>query len=95
MSEFGRRAQENGSGGTDHGHGNCMFVLGGGVSGGKVYGQWPGLAPDKLYGPGDLNIATDFRDVLGEIVQKRLKNPALDQVFPDYSGWQALGIVKG
>lgn len=94
MSEFGRRAHENGSGGTDHGHGNCMFVLGGGINGGKVYGQWPGLAPDKLYGPGDLNIATDFRDVLGEIVEKRLKNPALDQIFPAYTGWKGLGIAR-
>ena len=73
MSEFGRRAQENGSGGTDHGHGNCMFVVGGGVNGGKVYSDWPGLSPDKLYGPGDLNVTTDYRDVLAEIVSKRVR----------------------
>ena len=52
MSEFGRRVKENASGGTDHGHGNCMFLLGGGVNGGKVYGDWPGLAAEQLYGPG-------------------------------------------
>lgn len=94
MSEFGRRVQENGSGGTDHGHGNCMFVLGGGVNGGQVYGQWPGLEMDQLYGPGDLDITTDFRDVLSEVVEKRLKNPALDEIFPDYAHRQGLGIVK-
>jgi uncharacterized protein (DUF1501 family) len=93
MSEFGRRAYENGSGGTDHGHGNCMFVLGGGVNGGKVYGRWPGLAQEALYGPGDLAITTDFRDVLGEIVEKRLKNPALARVFPGYSP-AALDLFK-
>ena len=95
MSEFGRRAHENGSGGTDHGHGNCMFVLGGGINGGKVYGQWPGLAADKLYGPGDLNVTTDYRDVLGEIVQKRLKNTQMSQVFPDYAEGKNLGLAQG
>jgi len=95
MSEFGRRAHENASGGTDHGHGNCMFVLGGGINGGKVYGQWPGLAADKLYGPGDLNVTTDYRDVLGEIVQKRLKNSQTSDVFPDFPNLKDLGIAKG
>jgi uncharacterized protein (DUF1501 family) len=94
MSEFGRRAQENGSGGTDHGHGNCMFVVGGGVNGGKVYSDWPGLAPDKLYGPGDLNVTTDYRDVLAEIVSKRVKNQNLTQVFPDYTVAKTLGMVQ-
>ncbi|MDK1029545.1 MAG: DUF1501 domain-containing protein [Anaerolineae bacterium] len=95
MSEFGRRAQENASGGTDHGHGNCMFVLGGGINGGKVYGRWPGLTSEQLYGPGDLDITTDFRDVLGEIVEKRLQNPVIDEIFPGYNQWQQLGIAKG
>jgi uncharacterized protein (DUF1501 family) len=93
MSEFGRRAYENGSGGTDHGHGNCMFVLGGGVNGGKVYGRWPGLAKDALYGPGDLAITTDFRAVLGEILEKRIENPAVNEVFPGFEG-QQLGLVN-
>jgi len=95
MSEFGRRVKENASDGTDHGHGNCMFVLGGGVNGGKVYGQWPGLAPENLYEGIDLNITTDYRDVLGEVVEKRLKNPALGDVFPTYADWKNLGIVQG
>jgi uncharacterized protein (DUF1501 family) len=88
------RAQENGSGGTDHGHGNCMVIVGGGVNGGKVYGQWPGLAPQQLYGPGDLNITTDYRDVLTEIVSKRVKNQNITQVFPDYTVAKTLGIVQ-
>lgn len=95
MSEFGRRVKENGSEGTDHGHGNCMFILGGGVNGGKVYGEWPGLAPDKLFNGIDLDIKTDYRDVLGEVVEKRLKNPSLGEVFPTYSDWKGLGIVQG
>lgn len=95
MSEFGRRVKENASDGTDHGHGNCMFVLGGGVNGGKVYGQWPGLAPENLYEGIDLNITTDYRDVLGEVVEKRLKNPALGDIFPTYADWKNLGIVQG
>lgn len=94
MSEFGRRVKENASDGTDHGHGNCMFVLGGGVNGGKVYGQWPGLAPENLFDGIDLNITTDYRDVLGEVVEKRLKNPALAEVFPTYVDWKNLGIVR-
>jgi uncharacterized protein (DUF1501 family) len=82
LSEFGRRAAENGGGGTDHGHGNAMFVLGGHVLGGKVYGEWPGLHAEQLYGPGDLQVTTDFRDVLGEIVAKRLGNRELGELFP-------------
>jgi len=85
MSEFGRRAYENGNGGTDHGHGGVMFVLGGGVRGGQVHADWPGLGDGDLYGPGDLAVTTDFRDVLGELVQRRLGNAAnLETVFPGY-----------
>lgn len=94
MSEFGRRVKENGSEGTDHGHGNCMFVLGGGVNGGRVYGEWPGLATENLYESIDLEITTDYRDVLAEVVEKRLKNPGLGEIFPNYSGLKALDIVK-
>jgi uncharacterized protein (DUF1501 family) len=82
MSEFGRRVAANGGGGTDHGHGNVMFVMGGNVRGGRIYGDWPGLQGEQLAGPGDLAITTDFRDVLAEIVARRLVNPALEQVFP-------------
>ena len=94
MSEFGRRVAENGSG-TDHGHGNAMFVLGGNVLGGRVYGSWPGLARDQLYGPGDLQVTTDFRDVIGEIVAKRLRNPAVGEVFPGYTNPRYRGLVRG
>ncbi len=85
MSEFGRRAAENGSLGTDHGHGSMMTVLCGNVRGGRVYGRWPGLQPEALVGPGDLAVTTDYRDVLGEILLRRLNDPALDTIFPDYA----------
>lgn len=84
MSEFGRRASENGSLGTDHGHGSMMMVLGGNVNGGKVHGEWPGMAEGQLIGPGDLAVTTDYRDVLSEILSKRLNNPATDEIFPEY-----------
>lgn len=83
MSEFGRRVQENGSLGTDHGHGNVMFLMGGGVQGGQVFTNWPTLAPDAL-DDGDLAITIDYRDVLAEVVTKRLLNPATDQIFPGH-----------
>ncbi|MEW5985576.1 MAG: DUF1501 domain-containing protein [Chloroflexota bacterium] len=92
MSEFGRRLQENGGLGTDHGHGNMMMVLGGGISGRQVYTRWPGLQPEQLVGPGDLAITTDYRDVLGEIIRKRLNNPGLDEVFPGYTV-QEMGLA--
>jgi len=86
MSEFGRRVEENGSG-TDHGNGNgnAMFVMGGNVVGKKVYGRWPGLAVEQRYGPGDLQVTTDFRDVIAEIVSKRMRNTQLGEVFPGYT----------
>jgi uncharacterized protein (DUF1501 family) len=92
MSEFGRTAHENGNRGTDHGHANCMFVMGGGVRGGKVYGKWPGLERDQLYEGRDLALTTDFRDVLGELVAKHLGNPTLNGVFPGYAP-HFLGLV--
>jgi uncharacterized protein (DUF1501 family) len=82
MSEFGRTARENGNRGTDHGHANVMFVMGGPVKGGKVYGRWPGLEQSQLYEGRDLALTTDFRRVLGEAVYRHLGNKALDQVFP-------------
>jgi uncharacterized protein (DUF1501 family) len=85
MSEFGRTARENGNRGTDHGHANSMFVMGGGVKGGKVYGKWPGLEKEQLYEGRDLALTTDFRDVLGELVSKHLGNPGVKGVFPGYS----------
>jgi uncharacterized protein (DUF1501 family) len=82
MSEFGRTARENGTGGTDHGHANAMFVLGGNVKGGKVYGRWPGLDNDQLNEGRDLALTTDYRQVLGEVVDKTLGAANLDLVFP-------------
>jgi len=84
MSEFGRTARENGNRGTDHGHANAMFVLGNGVRGGKVYGQWPGLKSDQLYEGRDLALTTDFRDVFGEIARRHLGTSNLQTVFPGY-----------
>jgi uncharacterized protein (DUF1501 family) len=85
MSEFGRTARENGDRGTDHGHANVMFAMGGGVRGGKVYGKWPGLEPEQLYEARDLALTTDFRDVLGELVRGQLGNRDLSKVFPGYT----------
>jgi len=82
MSEFGRTARQNGTGGTDHGHANAMFVLGGHVKGGKVYGRWPGLANEQLNEGRDLTVTTDFRQVLGEAVAKTLGATNLELVFP-------------
>jgi uncharacterized protein (DUF1501 family) len=81
MSEFGRRVVENASAGTDHGHGNFMLVMGGGTQGGRVYADWPTLAPEALV-EGDLAITTDYRDVLAEVLTLRMNNPAMDRVFP-------------
>ncbi len=86
MSEFGRAAKENGNRGTDHGHANAMFVMGGPVQGGKVYGKWPGLAPEQLYEKRDLALTTDFRDVLSEAVYSHLGNQQIAKVFPGYQG---------
>jgi uncharacterized protein (DUF1501 family) len=83
MSEFGRTARQNGTGGTDHGHANVMFVLGGSVKGGKVYGKWPGLSNDQLNEGRDLKVTTDFRNVLGEAAYKSIGSRNLDLVFPD------------
>ncbi len=84
MSEFGRTARENGNRGTDHGHANVMFVMGGPVKGGKVYGRWPGLDQSQLYEGRDLALTTDFRQVIGEAVYRHLGNKSLDQVFPGF-----------
>jgi uncharacterized protein (DUF1501 family) len=85
MSEFGRTVAENGSGGTDHGHATCMFVAGGAVNGGKILGEWPGLASEQLYEGRDLAVTTDFRDVFAEVAQRHLGAKQLDQVFPGYA----------
>ncbi len=84
MSEFGRTVRENGNRGTDHGHANVMFVMGGPVKGGKVYGRWPGLESSQLYEGRDLAVTTDFRFVLGEAVRQHLGNRDLSDVFPGF-----------
>jgi len=93
MSEFGRTAKENGSRGTDHGHANAMFVMGGDVRGCKIYGDWPGLGEGELYENRDLALTTDFRDVLGELVSKHLGNPSLKDVFPGYDKPKFRGLL--
>jgi uncharacterized protein (DUF1501 family) len=96
MSEFGRTAKENGNRGTDHGHANCMFVMGGDVQGGRVYGKWPGLADHQLNEGRDLALTTDFRTVVGEILNKHLGVKDLGPVFPgfDSSSRKFVGLVR-
>jgi uncharacterized protein (DUF1501 family) len=84
MSEFGRTARQNGTGGTDHGHAGSMFVIGGGVRGGRVHGRWPGLAPEQLFEGRDLALTTDFRAVFAEVASKHLGAERLDRLFPGY-----------
>jgi uncharacterized protein (DUF1501 family) len=85
MSEFGRAVTENGNRGTDHGHGNAMIVIGGGVRGGKVYGRWPGLDVQHRYDGRDLAVTTDFRDVFGEVVVRHLGVADPQAIFPGYT----------
>lgn len=96
QSEFGRRVRQNGSGGTDHGYGNPLLVLGGKVNGRKMYGNWAGLDPEIL-SPyfGDVPVTTDFRRVLSELLIRRMGNNQLGTVFPGYTGYSPLGIVQG
>jgi len=84
MSEFGRAVNENGNRGTDHGHGNAMIVIGGGVRGGKVYGKWPGLAVEQRYDRRDLAVTTDFRDVFAEVIVRHLGVKDARTIFPGY-----------
>jgi uncharacterized protein (DUF1501 family) len=84
MSEFGRRVRENGGLGTDHGRGTCFWLMGGGIAGGRVLADWPGLSGDLLEGPGDLRVTIDYRDLLAEVVARRLRNPSWARVFPEY-----------
>lgn len=93
MSEFGRAVTENGNRGTDHGHGNAMMIMGGGVKGGKVYGNWPGLAPERRYENRDLAVTTDFRDVVTELVTKHLGAKSTATIFPGFSTAATLGIL--
>ena len=85
MTEFGRTARENGNRGTDHGHANVMFALGGPVKGGKVYGDWPGLRPEQLYEGRDLALTTDFRDVFAEVLVRHLGTRNASDIFPGFT----------
>jgi uncharacterized protein (DUF1501 family) len=96
MSEFGRTAKENGNGGTDHGHGNAMWLLGGATKGGKVYGQWPGLSPEQLYQGRDLNVTTDFREPIAKILTNHLglNTASTAKILPKFSAgvdWSPIG----
>jgi uncharacterized protein (DUF1501 family) len=87
LSEFGRTVHENGDAGTDHGHGNVVWVLGGKVRGGRVYGEWPGLAPAALYEGRDLAVTTDYRSALAAVIARHLRIPdrALSEIFPGFA----------
>jgi uncharacterized protein (DUF1501 family) len=93
MSEFGRAVAENGSRGTDHGHGNAMMILGGGVRGGKVYGRWPGLAREQRHDGRDLAVTTDFRSVFAEVVRGHLGLTDTRPVFPGFTNPQKVGVL--
>jgi uncharacterized protein (DUF1501 family) len=93
MTEFGRAIRQNGSGGTDHGHASSLFVVGGPVKGGRVYGQWPGLAPEQLYEGRDLALTTDFRTVFSEILATHMGAKDVSKIFPGFKQTPSLKIV--
>jgi len=93
MSEFGRTVEENGTGGTDHGHGSLMMVLGGAVQG-KIYGEWPGLEKEQLFEGRDLAVTTDFRTVLSELLRGHLGRTDLTTVFPGFTPKPSLGLLR-
>src|SRR4029079_5530741 len=93
MSEFGRTAAEDGNNGTDHGHGNVMFVFGGPVRGGRMFGQGPGLEREQLFERRDLAVTTDFRSVLSELVSGHLGQKS-DAAFPGYAPSERLGLLR-
>ena len=94
MSEFGRAVAENGNRGTDHGHGNAMMIIGGAVRGGKVYGRWPGLAPEQRFDGRDLAVTTDFRAVFAEVVRGHLGLADTRHVFPGFQASGTLGFLS-
>jgi uncharacterized protein (DUF1501 family) len=96
MSEFGRTAKENGNRGTDHGHANCMFLMGGDVKGGQVYGKWPGLNDHQLNEGRDLALTTDFRSVVGEVLSKHIGVKELATVFPSFDNnpRKFIGLIR-
>jgi len=92
ISEFGRRVVENGNAGLDHGYGNAMLVLGAGVRGGEVHGTWPGLREAALL-DGDLDVTTDYRSVLADVVRSRFPEANVSEVFPDFRP-EAVGVMR-
>jgi uncharacterized protein (DUF1501 family) len=98
ISEFGRTVHQNGNGGTDHGHANVMWIMGGPIHGGKVYGRWPGLAPAQLYQARDLAITTDFREPITAVLTSHmgLAAPQIDRVFParPASSGSTIGLLR-
>ena len=93
MSEFGRRLRANRSHGTDHGHGNVMFALGGKVNGGNMYGIWPGLHPDQLDKGVDLAVTTDYRNVIGNILKKTMNTEDINKVFPGFTSFYNMDFI--
>jgi uncharacterized protein (DUF1501 family) len=93
LSEFGRTARENGNRGTDHGHANVMFVIGPRVRGGKVYGRWPGLAPEVLYEGRDLDLTTDYRSVCSEILARHMGQRDMTKIFPGLRAMSPMGLI--
>ena len=94
ISEFGRRVQENASGGTDHGYGTIMLAMGASVNGGQIYGTFPGLASDQLFEGADVDVTTDYRRVMSEALVARLGNANIGYVFPGYAGYAPLGVFQ-
>lgn len=94
MTEFGRRAYQNGSSGTDHGHASFILTMGKNVNGGRVYADWPGLRDPDLYGAGDLDVTTDYRNVLGELISKRTAGMPVESLFPGFEQLQFTGIFS-
>ncbi|HSC27149.1 MAG TPA: DUF1501 domain-containing protein [Vicinamibacterales bacterium] len=94
MSEFGRAVAENGNRGTDHGHGNAMMLVGGGIQGGRIYGRWPGLDRGQRFEGRDLAITTDFRTVFAETARDHLGLIDTARVFPSFAGPQEVGFFK-
>jgi uncharacterized protein (DUF1501 family) len=96
-SEFGRRAYDNSDAGTDHGWGNNLMVMGGGVNGGQLFGAWPGLGPGQLYQNADVWAQTDYRTVFSEVLLKRFHNDQIHAIFPGFTAeqYQPLGVCSG
>ena len=93
LTEFGRCVGENGSGGADHGFGQAVLLLGGGVVGGQVHGTWPGLGMDQLIDEMDLAVTTDYRAILAEILEKRCGAGSVSGVFPGLAS-ERPGVVN-